>query len=148
MGEKPRANNIEAIKRACKDLAIIIVALSFIFAGTIYILDEFAEWYQKKGAEPIDEVKFVLGILTCAFAIFALRRWRELQAAIANIKSLRGLLPLCASCKKIRDDKGYWNRLEAYILDHTDAEITHGICPDCMKKLYGIHLDADNKSKE
>ncbi len=148
MGKKPRANNIEAIKRACKDLAIIIVALSFIFAGTIYILEKLAEWYQKEGAEPIDGVKCVLGTLACAFAIFALRRWRELQLAITNIKTLRGLLPLCASCKKIRDDKGYWNQLEAYILDHSDAEITHGICPECMKKLYGNYLGADNKSKD
>jgi GAF domain-containing protein len=61
---------------------------------------------------------------------------RELQEALANIKILRGMLPICSSCKKIRDDKGYWNQIESYIRDHTEAEFTHGICPECMKKLY------------
>ena len=59
---------------------------------------------------------------------------QELQDALANIKRLRGLLPICASCKKIRDDKGYWNELEAYILEHSEAEFTHGICPDCIDR--------------
>lgn len=61
---------------------------------------------------------------------------QELQEAVKNIKTLRGLLPICASCKKIRDDKGYWNSLETYIHQHTEAEFTHGICPECMRKLY------------
>jgi len=73
---------------------------------------------------------------------------QELQDAVANIKRLRGLLPICASCKKIRDDKGYWNELEAYILDHSEAEFTHGFCPDCMKKLYGVVLEEDTDSKK
>jgi len=48
----------------------------------------------------------------------------------------RGLLPICASCKRVRDDKGYWNQLEAYVRDHSEAEFSHGICPDCAEKLY------------
>lgn len=60
----------------------------------------------------------------------------ELQDALANIKTLRGFLPICASCKKIRDDKGYWNQIENYISTHTDVDFSHGICPDCAKKLY------------
>lgn len=48
-----------------------------------------------------------------------------------------GLLPICASCKNIRDDKGYWNQIESYLQKHSDAEFSHGICPDCMEKLYG-----------
>lgn len=61
---------------------------------------------------------------------------RQLQDALANIKTLRGLLPICASCKKIRDDHGYWNQLETYIGAHSDAEFTHGLCPECARKLY------------
>jgi hypothetical protein len=53
-----------------------------------------------------------------------------------EIKTLKGFLPICSSCKRIRDDKGYWNQIEAYISDHSEAEFSHGICPDCMKKLY------------
>ena len=60
----------------------------------------------------------------------------KLQEALKKIKTLRGIIPICASCKKIRDDKGYWNRLESYIKEHSEANFSHGICPDCVKKLY------------
>lgn len=60
----------------------------------------------------------------------------QLQQALAEVKTLSGLLPTCASCKKIRDDKGNWNQTEVYIRDHSQAEFSHGICPDCAKKLY------------
>ena len=60
----------------------------------------------------------------------------ELQEALAEVKTLSGLLPICSSCKKIRDDKGYWNQLESYISKHSEAEFSHGICPECAKKLY------------
>ena len=61
---------------------------------------------------------------------------KKLQDALDKIKVLRGIIPICASCKKIRDDKGYWNQIENYIKDHSEANFTHGICPDCVKKLY------------
>jgi PAS domain S-box-containing protein len=61
----------------------------------------------------------------------------ELKEALANVKTLRGLIPICASCKKIRDDKGFWSQVEVYVRDRSEAEFSHGICPDCMKKLYG-----------
>jgi len=60
----------------------------------------------------------------------------ELQEALNKINTLKGLIPICACCKKIRDDKGYWNNVESYIQTHAAVEFTHGICPDCMKKLY------------
>ena len=60
----------------------------------------------------------------------------ELQDAINKVKTLSGMLPICSSCKKVRDDKGYWTQIEAYVRDHSDAEFTHGICPECFKKLY------------
>ncbi|HVN96375.1 MAG TPA: cache domain-containing protein [Syntrophorhabdaceae bacterium] len=60
----------------------------------------------------------------------------ELEKALSEVKKLSGLLPICSSCKKIRDDKGYWNQIESYIKDHSEAEFSHGICPDCTKKLY------------
>jgi len=61
---------------------------------------------------------------------------RELQEALAKVKTLSGFLPICMSCKKIRDDKGYWEQVEVYVRDHSEAEFSHGICPECMKKLY------------
>ncbi len=61
----------------------------------------------------------------------------ELQAMIDNVKVLSGLLPICANCKKIRSDEGYWEQIESYIQTHTEAVFSHGICPDCMETLYG-----------
>ena len=58
----------------------------------------------------------------------------ELEEALAEIKTLKGCIPICATCKKIRDDDGYWEYLEAYISKHTDATFTHGICPACFEK--------------
>jgi hypothetical protein len=60
----------------------------------------------------------------------------ELQEALDHVKLLKGMLPICASCKKIRDDKGYWQGVEEYISSHSEAQFSHGLCPDCMKKLY------------
>ncbi|MDA8433978.1 MAG: hypothetical protein M0Z60_13615 [Nitrospiraceae bacterium] len=59
----------------------------------------------------------------------------ELKKALNEIKTLSGLLPMCAWCKKVRDDSGYWKQVEQYIAEHTEAEFTHGICPDCLKKM-------------
>ena len=60
----------------------------------------------------------------------------ELREALAKVKTLSGLIPICAGCKKIRDDKGYWSQVDSYIARHTDAKFTHGYCPDCIKKYY------------
>lgn len=59
-----------------------------------------------------------------------------LQKALATIKRLHGILPICASCKMIRNDNGYWTQVESYIREHSEAEFSHSICPDCAKKLY------------
>lgn len=63
----------------------------------------------------------------------------ELKNALSDVKTLSGLLPICSNCKGIRDDKGYWNRIETYIKEHSDADFTHSICPDCIRKLYPNH---------
>lgn len=60
----------------------------------------------------------------------------KLQKAFSEIKMLRGILPICSHCKKIRDDKGYWNQIESYIHEHSEAEFSHGICQECVKKYY------------
>jgi nitrate/nitrite-specific signal transduction histidine kinase len=61
----------------------------------------------------------------------------NLTAALEEIKTLKGIVPICSGCKKIRDDEGYWNVLEAYIQEHTDASFSHGMCPECMEDFYG-----------
>lgn len=66
----------------------------------------------------------------------------ELREALENVKKLSGLLPICAECKKIRDDEGYWKQIEVYIRDHSEADFSHGLCPGCLEKLYPeLHKD-------
>ncbi|MGH7167858.1 MAG: response regulator [Nitrospiraceae bacterium] len=64
------------------------------------------------------------------------KRTQELEQALREVKVLRGFIPICASCKKIRNDRGYWQLVEAYIREHSEAEFSHGICPDCIKKFF------------
>jgi len=73
---------------------------------------------------------------------------RSLQTALATIKTLRGLVPICASCKKIRDDRGFWHQVEEYLRDHSHAEFSHGICPDCAKRLYPDLFRSEERSEE
>lgn len=71
----------------------------------------------------------------------------ELREALSKIRALSGMLPICSHCKKIRNDKGYWQRIEVYIREHSEAEFTHGLCPDCAKKLYPEYL-GEKKGKD
>jgi|GEM_PF-5033740 len=73
---------------------------------------------------------------------------KELSTALAEVKTLSGLLPICANCKKIRDDEGYWNRLEEYLATHGNIRFSHGICPDCLEKLYPEFAEGEGKPKD
>jgi hypothetical protein len=68
---------------------------------------------------------------------------KELECALINIKQLSGMLPICASCKKIRNDKGYWEQIEGYLRDHAEVEFSHSICPECTEKLYPDIFDKE-----
>ncbi len=70
----------------------------------------------------------------------------KLKDALEEIKTLRGIIPICSGCKKIRDDKGFWQQVEVYIREHSDAEFSHSLCPDCMKKYYPEFYDELNES--
>jgi len=110
---------------------VIVLALSLLIISATNVVKEKKRLIERKRAE--DEREKLI---------------EKLQYAIAKVRTLSGLLPICSSCKKIRDDKGYWNQLETYILDHSEAEFTHGFCPDCMKNLYGVSVNGDSSSKE
>lgn len=69
-----------------------------------------------------------------------------LNEALSTVKTLSGLLPICAWCKKIRDDKGYWKSVEKYISTHTGAEFTHGICPECKNNFYTEYMEKNSKA--
>jgi hypothetical protein len=96
-----------------------------------------------------------LGLLAVAGSGFGLHRWRvhtlrrsehrlqqRIQEAVARIKVLSGLLPICASCKKIRDDQGYWEQIEVYIREHSEAQFSHGMCPACIRQMYPEYAEA------
>ncbi len=76
----------------------------------------------------------------------------ELQKTLNEIKELKGIIPICSHCKKIRNDKGYWEQLERYLSEHTAAEFSHGLCPDCLGKFYpdlaGNIIDEIGKGKK
>lgn len=74
----------------------------------------------------------------------------QLNKLLAEVKTLSGMLPICASCKKIRDDKGYWNQIESYLKEHSDMVFSHGICPDCVRKLYPeiVQKESSSSSEE
>jgi PAS domain S-box-containing protein len=88
-----------------------------------------------------DEQNQIVGLIGIGRDITERERLiKELQDAFADIKVLSGLVPICSNCKKIRDDKGFWMQLEGYIQERSNAQFTHGMCPDCMKTLYPDYL--------
>ncbi|MCX6903168.1 MAG: response regulator [Verrucomicrobia bacterium] len=72
----------------------------------------------------------------------------QLQKALAEVKTLSGMLPICSGCKKIRDDKGYWNRIETYVMQRSTATFTHGLCPDCIKKYFPDYDSQADQNKD
>ena len=90
-----------------------------------------AQDYLFKGESSVTAI-----IRTMRFAIERQRLMTDLQKALEHVQQLQGMLPICASCKKIRDDKGYWRQIESYISKHSEIRFSHSICPDCVRKLY------------
>jgi len=132
------------IKKSSRDVKIIVATA---FTDFSYMMDAIDLGVDQYVVKPIDIDKLLVAIDVCAENIACRTVAREYQqerekliaelhAALAKVKLLSGFLPICASCKKIRDDKGYWQQIESYIRDHSDAQFSHGLCPDCAYKLY------------
>lgn len=106
--------------------------------------DEAAIGAVQKGAQDYLVKGQVSGAVLGRSIRYAIERKKllvQLEHSAKEIKTLRGFLPICAHCKKIREDSGYWTRIETYISKHSQTEFSHGICPECATKLYGKYLD-------
>ncbi len=126
------------------DVHIIITTA---YSDLVYLLDAIDIGINQYVIKPVDMSRLFLAIDKCYETINLRRKLqryheereqliKELQESAQKIKTLGGLLPICASCKKIRDDRGYWEQIETYISTHSGMEFTHCLCPDCMKRLY------------
>ena len=135
---------VKEIRTGNKDVPIIVTTA---YSETSYMIDAIDSNVDQFVIKPIELKKFFAAMEKCAEIIGSRKAAKrheeerekligELQEALAKVKLLSGLLPICASCKKIRDDKGYWNQIESYIRDHSEAEFSHGICPECAEKIY------------
>ena len=116
-------------------LCVMTTAITDFMAGMLYPYNFVESWNLLMHLGFFVMFSLLLSILKFEFAERA-RLIKELQEALGEVKQLSGLLPICASCKKIRDDQGYWNQIEFYISKHSEAKFTHGVCPECTKKLY------------
>ncbi len=137
--EMPELSGIEAAREIAQNCPTPVVVL------TAYESPEFVERASEAGVgaylvkpPKVRELERAIIIAIARFEdMMKLRRLNaELQDALKKVQTLSGLLPICASCKKIRDDQGYWQQVEVYIRDHSDVEFSHGLCPDCVKSLY------------
>ena len=167
-------STIENKLRLKVGLKILIV---FIFISGLYLFSErynvperFAELSNQHERFGLDELISVFPFLVFLLLLFSFQQWRrisikknellekkqnelleknmKLQKALSEIKQLTGIIPICSSCKNIRDDKGSWQQVEVYICDHTEADFSHGICPDCARKLYPELYKEEKKSED
>lgn len=134
-----------AIREESKGALIIVTTAH---SDAAYMLDAIDIGVDQYVVKPVSVEKLARAIDTCAERIeyrAALKLHlaerevliKDLREALARVKLLSGFLPICASCKNIRDDRGYWQQIESYIREHSEVEFSHGICPDCAKRLYG-----------
>lgn len=143
----PRKNGLEmakAIKRLQPEARIILTTA---FTDQEFMLEAIAVGISGYIMKPIDAERLAAAIVQSAEVIALRREVRareeaqqrlidDLQLALSEIKTLKGLIPICASCKNIRNDKGYWEGVEKYVMDRSDAQFSHSICPKCMDTLY------------
>jgi len=150
--------------RPLKDLAVIAFLSVTVFAvsATFDVFSKILTWLYRHDTWQLDELFTVSFFLMFAIALYAWRRHKEivtqiqrrekaetekaelvprLESALADVSTLTKLLPICASCKKVRDDRGYWSQVEVYIETHFHTRLDDGICPDCARKLYSSRLE-------
>jgi len=151
--EMPEMNGVEMCRQIKGDPALSDM-LVVLISGTYTQTEEQAAGLEAGAdgyiARPIANRELVARVASFVRILRLNRAPREknaeLEAALAKVKLLSGLLPICAGCKKIRDDKGYWGQVESYVQQHSEATFTHSLCPDCTKT-YFPDMDEDGPTK-
>ena len=111
-------------------------------------LDAGADDYMTKPVDSSElQARVRVGLRTVALQQTLVDRVTELRDALSHVKELRGLLPICAYCKSIRDDRNYWQSLEAYLSQHTDVTLSHGFCPECIRTRFEPELEALERTR-
>jgi hypothetical protein len=140
------ARSIKLASKMKLDKKILSVSVLLgLLGGLIDTILDYAFFY--KGESILDLLFFDIpshaiyfrSVILFLFIIFGLivgNTISRLKEALQNVKTLTGFLPICANCKKIRDDEGYWQQIEEYIMSHSEVDFTHSICNECVKKLY------------
>lgn len=123
------------------EIALAVGALWSVFRGiyTPWLERGIADLVLSSPVQGASLLIYTTVFIALCFGLFVLNSQRveyDLSRANDEVKVLKGIIPICAACKKIRDDKGYWTQVEAYISTHSEAEFSHGLCPDCVKKIY------------
>ncbi len=147
-----------------KDLIIVAVisTVSFFLFGYLDVFEWVVEFSLRYEHYEIDEVISTIIVLVFCLVWFAFRRWQELirknavitqknaelKKALDEVQQLKGIIPLCSICKKIRDDSGYWEQVDTYLQKHSDADISHSLCPECLMKNYPEEYKAIQRKNE
>jgi Ca2+/Na+ antiporter len=149
-------------RRLVKEMGLVLFfsVVVFVIAVKIDVLERLVTITRHYEKWELDEIIAVALFLVIVLAVFSMRCWIEisgantallarngdLQKALIQLKELKGIIPICSGCKKIRDDGGFWHHVESYLEAHTRAEFTHGICPECTNRLYPEYA-ADKKKR-
>lgn len=139
--------------RRVRDAVLVALMTPVVFwlSGEYDFLENLVNLTREYEDRELDELVSVSVFLSFALTVFTMRRWNEasvlrknmesrnheLEKALADIRQLEGIIPICSGCKKIRDDKGYWQQVEQYVETHSHARFSHSMCPDCLESYYG-----------
>jgi hypothetical protein len=146
MDSDPSAQENERFRRRARtDLLVLVVGavVAFFVLARLEAFEAFAGWARRQESLQLDEVLTLAVLLAVGFGIFAQRRWRDLERervlrtkAETSARRLEGFLPICSGCKRIRESDGGWTPVEDYLSARIEADFTHGLCPECSKRLY------------
>ena len=140
-------------------IIIVIFGVVLVIFSQVDLFETIHNFIINHESWELDEIIPAVMSLSVLLLIFSIRRLqdnkkafkelekqhKELKQANDEIKTLTGFIPVCSKCKKVKDSKGYWDSIESYIMKHTDALLTHGLCEDCIKELYGEEFLEDDE---